>query len=203
MPYRPCVVTTTMLTMLPGCLWSRQRCAAVCIMYQVPFRLVLMTAFQPFTEKSIAACGNCPPALLMRLSRRPCAAQIASNRALTASGSLMSAICAEALRPRPANWATSASSLPPVAPDHGDMRAQPREQPGDRPPDAAGAARYDNDLILQRTGREHGRVNRKLLIGEAELRRRWIDRSWSGADPCYVRHQPYISRATTTMQNEL
>ena len=59
-----------------------------------------------------------------------------------------------------------------VAPDHGDMRAQPREQPGDRPPDAAGAARYDDDLILQRIGREHGRVSRKLLIGEAELRRR-------------------------------
>ena len=59
-----------------------------------------------------------------------------------------------------------------VASDHGDMRAQPREQPGDRPPDAAGAARDDDDLILQRTGREHGRVNRKFLIGGAELRRR-------------------------------
>src|SRR6478609_7497673 len=60
-------------------------------MMQVPFRLVLMTAFQPFTEKSIAACGNCPPALLMRQSMRPCAAQIASNSALTEPGSLMSA----------------------------------------------------------------------------------------------------------------
>jgi hypothetical protein len=59
-----------------------------------------------------------------------------------------------------------------IAPDHGDMRAQPREQPGDGPPDAAGAAGYDDDLVLQRTGREHGRVSRKLLIGEAELRRR-------------------------------
>src|SRR5207244_2136290 len=84
-------VTTTMLAMLPGCLRSRQRCAAACIMYQVPFRLVSMTAFQPFTEKSIAACGNCPPALLTRPSMRPCAVQTASNKALTASGSRISA----------------------------------------------------------------------------------------------------------------
>jgi hypothetical protein len=59
-----------------------------------------------------------------------------------------------------------------VAPDHGDMRAQPREQPCDRPPDAAGTARYDDDLVLQRAGREHGRVGRKLFISQAELRRR-------------------------------
>ena len=59
-----------------------------------------------------------------------------------------------------------------VAPDHGDMRAQPREQPGDRPPDAAGAAGHDDDLILQRIGREHGRVSRKLVISQAKLRRR-------------------------------
>ena len=58
-----------------------------------------------------------------------------------------------------------------IAPDHGDMRAQPREQPGDRPPDAAGAARYDDDLILTCIGREHGRVGRKLVISQAELRR--------------------------------
>jgi hypothetical protein len=59
-----------------------------------------------------------------------------------------------------------------VAPDHGDMRAQPREQPGDRPSDAAGAARYDDDLVLACIGREHGRMDRKFLISEAELRRR-------------------------------
>ena len=47
-------MTTTMLTMLPGYLLPRQCCAAACIMCQVPFRLVLMTAFQPFTAKSIA-----------------------------------------------------------------------------------------------------------------------------------------------------
>ena len=59
-----------------------------------------------------------------------------------------------------------------IAPDYRDMRAQPREQPGNRPPDAAGAARDDDDLIVQRAGREHSRVNRKFLIGEPELRRR-------------------------------
>src|SRR5882724_3908707 len=133
-----------MLTMLPGCLWSRQRCAAACIMYQVPLRLVLMTAFQPFTEKSIAGCGNCPPALLIRLSMRPCTAQIVSNSALTASGSRMSATCAVAL----------------IASDGDDMGAEPREQPGDRPPDAAGAARHHHDPIFERIGREHGRMDR-------------------------------------------
>ena len=59
-----------------------------------------------------------------------------------------------------------------VAPDQCDMRAQPREQPGDRPSDAAGAARDDDDLILQRTRREHGRVIGKFRIGKAWFRRR-------------------------------
>ena len=138
-------------------------------MYQVPFRLVLMTVFQPFTEKSIAACGNCPPALLTRLSSRPCAAHTVSNRALTASGSRMSAMMRGCLQTAAGQLGHERIELAAVAPDHGDMRAQPREQPGDRPPDAAGAARDDDDLILQRTGREHGRVDRKLLIGQAEL----------------------------------
>ena len=84
----------------------------------------------------------------------------------------MSATCADALRPRPANCGDERIELAAVAPDHGDMRAQPGKQPRDRPPDAAGAARHDDDLVLQRIGREHGRVGRKLLIGEAELRRR-------------------------------
>ncbi len=46
--------------------------AAACIMNHVPFRLVFTTAFQPLTEKSIAGCGNCPPALLISMSTRPC-----------------------------------------------------------------------------------------------------------------------------------
>ena len=61
----------TMLTMLPGIFSACQRLAAACIMYQVPLRLVSMTASQPLTLKSIAACGYWPPALLTRASRRP------------------------------------------------------------------------------------------------------------------------------------
>src|ERR1700736_2358138 len=114
-----------MLTMLPGCLWSRQRFAEACIMYQVPFKLVSITAFQPLIEKSIEFCGNCPPALLMRPSTRPCASHTVSNRVLTASGSLMSAVCADAFRLRAAKWATNGIELALVAADQCDMRAEP------------------------------------------------------------------------------
>ena len=60
-----------MLTMLPGVPVSRQRFAAACIMYQVPFRLLSTTAFQPLGLMSSAAFGNWPPALLTCTSRRP------------------------------------------------------------------------------------------------------------------------------------
>ncbi len=83
----------------------------------------------------------------------------------------MSAACAEAFEAAARQLGDERIELASVAPDHGDMRAQPREQPGDRPPDAAGAARYDDDLILERIGCEDGRMNRKLLVSQAELRR--------------------------------
>jgi hypothetical protein len=41
----------------PGLAAAIHRLAAVCIMYQVPVRLVSMTAFQPLGEKSIAGWG--------------------------------------------------------------------------------------------------------------------------------------------------
>ena len=60
-----------MLTMLPA--WPRCATAraTLCIMLKVPLRLVSMTARQPFSLKSIAACGNWPPALLTSRSTRP------------------------------------------------------------------------------------------------------------------------------------
>ena len=64
-----------------------------------------------------------------------------------------------------------------IAADQCDMRAQSREQPGDRPPDAAGAARDDDDLIRQRTSCEHGRMNRKFFIGRAAVSPAAIDQS--------------------------
>jgi len=48
-----------MLTMLPGVPASRQRRAAACIMYQVPLRLLSMTAFQPLGLMS-SAITDCP-----------------------------------------------------------------------------------------------------------------------------------------------
>ena len=58
-----------------------------------------------------------------------------------------------------------------VAPDQCDMRAQPREQPADCPPDAAGPARYDDDLVLECVVCKDGRMNRELRVSQAELRR--------------------------------
>src|SRR5271169_4900409 len=125
-----------MLTMLPGRSASRQRRAAACIMCHVPFRLVLMTAFQPLTEKSIAGCGNCPPALLTRRSSRPRAAQTRSNIAPTCSGSRMSATSPDAASPRRFMTSTSASSLARVrpatttcAPRRASNQAIPRPMP--------------------------------------------------------------------------
>jgi hypothetical protein len=52
-----------------------------------------MTAFQPFTEKSIAACGNYPPALFTSTSTRPKCAQAVSSIAAAALGSRMESGC--------------------------------------------------------------------------------------------------------------
>jgi hypothetical protein len=59
-----------------------------------------------------------------------------------------------------------------VAADHRDMRAEPCKQPRDRPPDAAGASRHHHDQILERIGRKHRRMDRKLVVSQAVLRRR-------------------------------
>ena len=83
----------------------------------------------------------------------------------------MSAACAEAFRPRPVNSVDERIELALVAPDQRDMRAEPRKQPGDGAPDAAGAARYHDDLVLQRIGCKHGRMNRELRVSQAEFRR--------------------------------
>ncbi len=75
-PGMPRSMTTTMLQIdrsigSAAAPRSRQYCAARCIISQVPLRLLLMTALQPLGAKSIAACGNCPPALLTVQSMRP------------------------------------------------------------------------------------------------------------------------------------
>ncbi len=54
-----------------------------------------------------------------------------------------------------------------IAADNGDMRAEPCEQPADRPADAAGTSRHQDDFLLQRIGCEHGRMDRKLGVGQA------------------------------------
>jgi hypothetical protein len=53
-----------------------------------------------------------------------------------------------------------------IAPDNGDMRAEPCEQPAYCPPDAAAAARHHNNLAVERIDGEHGRMDRKLGVGE-------------------------------------
>src|SRR5258707_1384925 len=61
-----------------------------------------------------------------------------------------------------------------IATDNGDMRADACEQPGDRAPDAAGAAGHDDHPVLQRIAGENRRMDRELRVGQAELCRRWI-----------------------------
>ncbi|EWS62704.1 hypothetical protein Y695_04064 [Hydrogenophaga sp. T4] len=78
-----------MLTMLPGRPCSTQRLAAPCIMYQLPLRLVSITAFQPLTLKSIAWAANWPPALLTSTSTPPKRSHTALSMASTCSGSRM------------------------------------------------------------------------------------------------------------------
>ena len=70
-PGIPRVTTAVMLTTEPVRPASRQRLPAAWVMYQVPFRLVSMTAFQPLWLKSMAACGNWPPALFTSMSKPP------------------------------------------------------------------------------------------------------------------------------------
>ena len=64
-----------------------------------------------------------------------------------------------------------------VAPGEDHMRAEPREQPGDGAADAAGAARDQRDLVLQRVGGIDRRMRREI----------WSSvRSWPrcGEGPC-------------------
>jgi len=76
-----------------------------------------MTAFQPFTEKSIACLRKLSAgAVDQAVDSGRCAAQIVSKRALTASGSGCRPGMPDALRPRPANWATERIELPPSRP---------------------------------------------------------------------------------------
>src|SRR5687768_13040737 len=76
-----------MLTIEPGWPRSRHDLAALCIMYHVPLRFVSITASHPFTVKSIAACGNWPPPLLISTSRRPKRSQVCAINSSTRSGS--------------------------------------------------------------------------------------------------------------------
>src|ERR1700682_4040436 len=100
-----------------------------------------MTAFQPFVEKSIAACGNCPPALLMRLSTRPCAVQTVSNRTPDCLGFPDVGNVGGGLQVPAGQIGDECVEFGLVAPDNNDMRAPPREQPGERGPDAAVSSR--------------------------------------------------------------
>jgi hypothetical protein len=137
-------------------------------MYQVPFRLVLMTAFQPFTEKSIAACGNCPPALLTidpALCGPDRIEQVIDRIGLPDVGDVGG--CLEVALRQPGDERVEPAA---VASDHGDMRTHPREQPGDGASDATGAAGDDNDLVLQHVVCEDRRMNRELRVGQAEFR---------------------------------
>src|SRR5579872_6134182 len=86
-PGIPRQTTATTFTIEPEILASRHLCAADCIMYQVPLRLVSITAAQPFGEKSMAAWGNWPPALLITISTRPKRSHAASYIDATAAGS--------------------------------------------------------------------------------------------------------------------
>jgi len=135
----------------------------------VPLRFVLMTAFQPFTEKSMAGCGNCPPALLIRTSIRRCAAQTVSNNALIASGSRMS-VASRRLSNSAGQLSDQGVKFCLIAPgDERNMRAEPRKQPGDRAADAAGAARHTTTWSFSATAAK--------MVG-------WVASSAS-ASPCF------------------
>ena len=78
----------------------------------------------------------------------------------------MSATSADAFNSAARQVGDEGIEFGPVAPDHDDMGAEPREQPGDRAADAAGAACDHHDLILQRIGRVHRRMRRKFRVGQ-------------------------------------
>jgi hypothetical protein len=56
----------------------------------VPVRLVSITAFQPFSEKSLAGEKNWPPPLFTRKSNLPNFSRVALNRFLTCEKSHIS-----------------------------------------------------------------------------------------------------------------
>ena len=116
-----------MLTMLPGCLAARQCRAALCIMLNVPVRLVSMTARQPLSVKSIAACGNCPPALLTSRSSASAAGKISRQQSRsTAARSRISSGNASQGSPRAASAARTRVELLDAAPADQMTRAPSR-----------------------------------------------------------------------------
>ena len=78
-----------MLTILPQT-WVACQCRPMlCIMLNVPLRLVSITARQPFSLKSMAACGNWPPALFTSRSTPPRRTKSSAKKASTAARSRM------------------------------------------------------------------------------------------------------------------
>src|ERR1700722_462530 len=107
---------TTRLTMLPALPAACQWRPMLCTMLKVPVRLVSMTARQPFSVKSTAACGNCPPALLTSRSTLPRRANRSANSASTAPRSRMSSACASHSRPRAPRASRTRATLASVRP---------------------------------------------------------------------------------------
>ena len=87
-----------------------------------------------------------------------------------------------------------------AAADDDDMRAEPREQPGDGAADAAGAAGDKHDLALQRIGCIDGRMHGKAPRRSCPALLFALIIHWQ-MSPFVIRaYRPYISRPTDTEQ---
>jgi hypothetical protein len=98
-------MTCTMLPPSPSSIWFPN----TCVMFQVPVRLVSITAFQPFGLKWRAGCGYWPPALLTSTSIFPTRSCAAAARASTDSRSRMFTWAVSTRRPVAA-WISRAAS---------------------------------------------------------------------------------------------
>ena len=144
-------------------------------MYQVPLRFVSMTAFQPFTLKSIAACGNWPPLLLTSCIEAPVAIEGGGDHRLHLLRiANRHRVRADLAAQQPADATRGFLELlrPPAADHHFGPEA--RKQVSDAAANAGAAAGDHEDLAGQQVRAEDRGSRCELFVGHAPLRAaRW------------------------------